>query len=109
VVTLKYSVAYIHPERFERELAQFALENADTQPRSYMNLRAFLEAVNTTDFDCVLVADTCDGDLLQFESDLHECGHLIPVLRVSEGSDLPAVLDAFRRGQGAWLLSHPAT
>lgn len=101
----KYSVAYINSDRLERELCQFALDTFETKAWTFMNTRAFLQAVNATDFDCVLIANVGDGDLLQFESELQEGGHHMPVVRVSEESDLPALVDALRRGQYVWSIA----
>jgi FixJ family two-component response regulator len=102
----KFTVAYINADRSERELSAYALESPETQARTFASRQALLSAPNAKEFDCVLVADARDGDVMQLEEVLYDNGHVMPVIGVAETSDLPALVDALRRGQSTWNSCH---
>lgn len=97
-----YTVAYINPDHLSREIVKFTIECSEAQCWSFETTQAFLDTLEAGDFDSVLVAGVPDNELLNFEAALHESGHYLPIINVTNHRNMQALIDSLRHGRSIW-------
>lgn len=103
----QYTIAYLNPDHLAGEMMSFSLESSDTQLWSFATRDELLHALERARFDCVITANICDADRLDLECALYDNGYAVPVIRATESSDLPAIVNALRHGHSLWSIAPP--
>ncbi len=98
----QYTIAYVNPDHLAGELMTFSLDSAQTQVWSFADAEELMRSLRSANFDCVLAANLPVGDMLDLECALHDSGHHLPVIGVSESTDVQALVDSLRYGRTVW-------